>query len=95
MQTIQPYLTSAQNALRNPSTLLSSTQQAASSAASTASAAASNPQGFISRLRNLDAATLTTVGIVGAEAIGFFTIGEMVGRLKIVGYHGDPHGGHH
>lgn len=100
MQAIQPYLTTVQNAARNPSSLLSSAQQTASSAANTAantaSSAANNPQGYLNRLRSLDSATLTSTGIVAAEAIGFFTIGEMIGRFKIIGYHGEAHpDGHH
>lgn len=74
---------------------MSSTTQAANSAANTAAntaaSAASNPQSFLTRLRNLDSATLTTTGVVAAEAIGFFTIGEMIGRFKLIGYHGDAH----
>lgn len=73
---------------------MNSTQSAASSAANTAASAASNPQGFLTRLRNMDAQTLTTTGIVAAEALGFFTIGEMIGRFKIVGYHGEVHAAH-
>ena len=29
-----------------------------------------------------------SVGVVAAELIGFFTIGEMLGKLKVVGYSG-------
>jgi F-type H+-transporting ATPase subunit g len=28
----------------------------------------------------------TTAGVVVAEVVGFFSIGEMIGRMKIVGY---------
>lgn len=48
----------------------------------------------MTRLRNLDAATLTTVGIVTAETLGFFSVGEMIGRFKIVGYRGGSHDHH-
>lgn len=47
-----------------------------------------NPQNMLERLRSMDTATLISVGIIGAETIGFFTIGEMIGRFKIVGYRG-------
>lgn len=98
MQTIQSYMTPLTNAVRNPSSLMSSTQQAAqstaSTAANTATSVANNPQSFLARLREMDTNALATVGIVTAEVIGFFTVGEMVGRLKLVGYHGDPHGDH-
>lgn len=32
---------------------------------------------------------MATVGVVGAEVLGFFTVGEMIGRMKLVGYKGD------
>jgi F-type H+-transporting ATPase subunit g len=32
---------------------------------------------------------LAVIGVVAAELLGFFTIGEMVGRMKIVGYRGE------
>ena len=91
MQTIQAYLQPATKALRNPSGVLSSAQNTAQGTAQTA---ANNPQSFLTRLRNFDGETLTTAGIVTAETIGFFTIGEMLGRLKIVGYRGG-HSEHH
>jgi hypothetical protein len=33
-------------------------------------------------------------GVVAAEVLGFFTVGEMIGRMKLVGYHGEA-GAHH
>jgi F-type H+-transporting ATPase subunit g len=40
----------------------------------------------------MDSATLKQVGIVTAEVIGFFSVGEMLGRFKIVGYRSEaPH----
>lgn len=83
MQTVQSYMTPVQNALRNPSTLMNRSAQTASSTTQTV---VNNPQSFLTRVRNLDSATLTQVGIVTAEVIGFFSIGEMLGRFKIVGY---------
>ncbi len=32
---------------------------------------------------------MVTAGVVGAEVLGFFTVGEMLGRMKLVGYTGD------
>lgn len=92
MQTVQQYLTPVQNALRNPSALLN---RSATTAESTAQTAMNNPESFLTRLRNFDASTMTTVAIVTAEVIGFFSVGEMIGRFKVVGYRGDPHGEHH
>ena len=36
----------------------------------------------------MDSATLAAAGIVTAETIGFFCVGEMIGRFKVVGYRG-------
>lgn len=96
MQTVQSYLTPLQNALRNPSSLMNRTVERAGSAAeNTAQTAMNNPENFLTRLRNMDTATLTTAGVVFAEVLGFFTVGEMIGRFKVVGYRGDPSGGEH
>lgn len=71
---------------------MATTQQTAQS---TAQAAANNPQTYLTRLRNMDRETLTTTGVVAAETVGFFCIGEMIGRFKIVGYRGGAHHGEH
>ncbi|OTA22844.1 hypothetical protein BTJ68_14776 [Hortaea werneckii EXF-2000] len=92
MQTVQSYLTPLQNALRNPSSLMNRTGSAAQG---TAQQAVNSPESLLARIRNMDTATLTTVGVVAAETLGFFTVGEMIGRFKLVGYRGDPHGGEH
>jgi F-type H+-transporting ATPase subunit g len=49
----------------------------------------SAPQNLLNQARNLSTAQLATGGVVLAECIGFFTVGEMIGRMKIVGYHGE------
>jgi hypothetical protein len=46
----------------------------------------------LSRVRNMGTAEMVGVGIVGAELIGFFTVGEILGRFKVVGYRGGKHG---
>lgn len=91
MQTVQTYLTPVTNALRNPSSLAS---RSAAMAESSAESVVNNPQNMLARLRTMDTATLISVGIIGAETIGFFCIGEMIGRFKIVGYRGG-HSEHH
>ncbi|EGS19210.1 ATP synthase-like protein [Thermochaetoides thermophila DSM 1495] len=51
-----------------------------------------NPQ----QLRNLSKAQVAAGGVVFAECLGFFTVGEMIGRFKLIGYHGEVHhDGHH
>lgn len=93
MQTVQSYLTPITKAVRNPSSFGSQTAQAAEKQAE---AVITNPQNFLTRLRNLDHATLTTVGITAAEVIGFFSVGEMLGRFKIIGYRSSgAHAEHH
>lgn len=47
-----------------------------------------NPQQALDSMRSISRQQLTTAGIVTAEVIGFFTIGEMLGKLKVVGYRG-------
>ena len=46
------------------------------------------PETYLSRFRNLSRGDLAFAGVVGAEVLGFFTIGEMLGRMKLVGYRG-------
>ncbi|KAI5303067.1 hypothetical protein KEM55_000733, partial [Ascosphaera atra] len=41
------------------------------------------------KLSGMSCAQWAGVGIVAAEVIGFFSVGEMIGRRKIVGYHGE------
>lgn len=95
MQTVQSYMGPLRNAIQNPASIASRTTQSAQATAENAAQnAMNNPQGFLTRLRNMDHATLTTVAVVTAETIGFFSIGEIIGRFKIVGYRGG-HGEHH
>ncbi|GAB7353974.1 hypothetical protein MBLNU459_g4571t1 [Dothideomycetes sp. NU459] len=49
-------------------------------------AGSSNPFQAISKLRSMDSQQLATVGVVTAEVIGFFTVGEILGRFKVIGY---------
>ena len=54
----------------------------------------SSPENALSVVRNMDRAQWATAGVVAAEVLGFFTVGEMIGRLKLVGYRGDVHHEH-
>ncbi|TID26698.1 mitochondrial F1F0-ATP synthase g subunit [Venturia nashicola] len=67
--------------LRQPQTLLHGTTS-------------SNPAQLLARVRNASNKEYAAVGIIAAEVIGFFSVGEMLGRLKIVGYRGNPHAEH-
>ncbi|KAJ9616844.1 ATP synthase subunit G atp20 [Cladophialophora chaetospira] len=81
----QSYFQPVTNVLRNPRAITSTASSAADSV---------NPEAVLSSVRNVNRRQLTTVAIIVAEILGFFTVGEMVGRLKIVGYHGEPHHEH-
>jgi F-type H+-transporting ATPase subunit g len=74
MQTVQTYLQPVTKAIQNPSAFINRAP------------APKDPQSFLNRLREMDSATLKQVGIVTAEVIGFFSVGEMLGRFKIIGY---------
>lgn len=50
----------------------------------------SSPDGMLNWVRNMNRQQWVTAGVIGAEVIGFFTVGEMIGKLKLVGYRGDP-----
>ncbi|TGO45190.1 hypothetical protein BCON_0414g00050 [Botryotinia convoluta] len=61
------------------------------------SAANSNkvtPTGLLEQIRNISTAQMVSGGVIVAEVLGFFTVGEMIGRMKLVGYRGDT-GAHH
>ena len=49
----------------------------------------------LSSVRSLNTTQLVGVGIVGAELIGFFSAGEILGRFKLVGYRGGKHDEEH
>ncbi|KAK3627539.1 ATP synthase subunit G atp20 [Elasticomyces elasticus] len=95
MQSIQSYLTPVQNALRNPSALMNQTQSQANQAAGQAAKVAENPDALMSRLRNFDSGAMASVGVIAAEVLGFFTVGEMLGRFKIIGYRSGEIPAHH
>jgi F-type H+-transporting ATPase subunit g len=73
------------NAVRNPSTIISSASSAAGAA---------TPESILSNIRNVDSKQLVSIGVVFAEVLGFFTVGTMIGRMKVVGYHGKVHHEH-
>ena len=51
-------------------------------------AGSTNPESVLSSLRNVNRQQLITAGIIGAELLGFYTVGTMIGRMKLVGYRG-------
>ncbi|KAF5027562.1 hypothetical protein F66182_304 [Fusarium sp. NRRL 66182] len=51
-------------------------------------------QNAIQQVRNIGPAQLAAGGVVAAEVLGFFTVGEMIGRFKLVGYRGEASSHH-
>lgn len=56
---------------------------------------ANTPSNPFQAMRNIGSSQLVTVGVVTAEILGFFTVGEMVGRMKLIGYRSSSHDEHH
>lgn len=76
--TIQQYLQPVTNALKNPSSLLNVSRVAESSSA--------QPVNVLNRVRGASQQQWLAAGIIAAEIVGFFSIGEIIGRFKLVGY---------
>jgi F-type H+-transporting ATPase subunit g len=83
MQTIQGYLQPAINAAKNPASLFN---RAASEANSAAQKVSQDPAQVLNQVRNMSQAQWLSIGVVAAEVIGFFSVGEIIGRFKLVGY---------
>ncbi|CAI7676601.1 Mitochondrial F1F0-ATP synthase g subunit [Penicillium manginii] len=49
-----------------------------------------SPQNFLARVRNASPKEMALAGVTAAEVIGFFTVGEIIGRFNLVGYRGEP-----
>lgn len=85
MATFQTYFQNMISSFRT-----TSLSQASSAAQSTAQSM--SPQSIIKRIQSMDNQQMISVGVVAAEAIGFFTVGEMIGRMKLIGYSSSQHG---
>ncbi|KAL6876565.1 mitochondrial F1F0-ATP synthase, subunit G [Trichoderma novae-zelandiae] len=48
-----------------------------------------SPQNLLQRARSVTPGQLAAGGVLFAECLGFFTVGEMIGRFKLVGYRGE------
>lgn len=77
MQTFQNYFQNVWKQVQNPQALM----RQLSSKVPTQNPAES--------VKNISAAQWTAAGVLGAELLGFFTVGEIIGRMKLVGYHGE------
>lgn len=49
----------------------------------------------IASVRTASAKEMAFYGVLAAEALGFFTVGEIVGRRKLVGYRGNTSADYH
>jgi len=54
-----------------------------------------SPASALRQARNVSRAQLVAGGVLVAECLGFFTVGEMIGRFKLIGYHGETVAAHH
>ncbi|KAI9744621.1 MAG: hypothetical protein M1818_002150 [Claussenomyces sp. TS43310] len=80
VSTFQSYYQNILKSLQNPGSLFQRASKSAPSA---------SPESLISSVRNISTAQLASGAVVAAEVLGFFTIGEMIGRMKLVGYRGE------
>jgi hypothetical protein len=86
VQTMQAYMQPAMNALRQPASLMNRVATEASN---------TTPQNLLAQVRGMSNAQWASIGVVAAEVIGFFSVGEIIGRFKLVGYRAKEHGGDH
>lgn len=76
----QSYFSSFVNVIRHPTAFFNAAENTANSV---------TLNGILGRIRNVNRQQLVSAGIISAEVLGFFTVGEIIGRLKLVGYRGD------
>ncbi|KKF96787.1 ATP synthase subunit g mitochondrial [Ceratocystis platani] len=79
MVTFQSYYLQAFNALKQPAKLVASAQQSL----------------IALRSGGITKAQAATAGVLLAELLGFFTVGEIIGRFKLIGYRGEVASAHH
>lgn len=82
LATFQSYFQPLINAFRNPASLKNANFV--------------TPADVLARVRGASKKEIAMAGVTAAEVIGFFTVGEMIGRMNIVGYRGqaEHHGDH-
>lgn len=85
MSTFQAYFQRLVKSFRNPGALFQSAEKTATN---------TSPQTAVSSIRNISTSQMASGAVVVAEVLGFFTVGEMIGRRQLVGYRGE-HGEHH
>lgn len=65
------------NALRHPTTLFNRVASEANNM---------QPQNMLAQVRGMSSTEWASIGVIVAEVIGFFSVGEIIGRFKLVGY---------
>lgn len=75
---VQSFFEPVTNVLRNPRNISSALP-------------AGSGQQMLNQARNTNSTHLSTYAIIAGQVLGFFTVGEMIGRMKLVGYYGEPH----
>jgi len=80
VSTFQSYFQRLVKSVRNPGALFSTANP--------------TPSSILQQVRNINTTQVVYGAVIGAELLGFFTVGEMIGRFKLVGYRGDT-GAHH
>lgn len=74
MSHLQAYYQPILSGLRNPNTAFANTH------------GIFHPVEWLERMRNMNSKDFVAVGVVAAEVLGFWTVGEMIGKMKVVGY---------
>ena len=74
MATFQSYFQPLINAAKNPAAIKN----------------LPSPQNFLARVRNASPKEMALAGVTAAEVLGFFSVGEIIGRFNLVGYRGEP-----
>ena len=76
MSTFQVYYQKLVQNLRYPSSLLGASSSL-------------NPQVLLNRATNVSKSDVAAKAVLLAELLGFFTVGEILGRRKLIGYRGE------
>ena len=83
MEVMQGYFQPAINAVKNPTSLFNRLSSEASQASQKLQ---QDPANVVAQVRGISREQWLSAGVVVAEVIGFFSVGEMIGRFKLVGY---------
>ena len=75
LSTIQSFWQDVFNRLKKPNDLLHAIE---------------SPAATLQKLQGLSRAQWAAGGVLAAELLGFFTVGEIIGRFKLIGYRSAP-----